>query len=568
MKKLKFLLFALMLLLVLPLFSQEILKPNQAQLRWQQQERIMFVHFGMATWQGREYDNWTTPLETVNPSLLNTDQWCEVAQSWGAKMVLFVAKHCGGFCWWQTDTSDYGVRQIPWRNGKGDVMKDLSASCKKYGLDLGVYIYPGDEHWGAPIGSGGITKDPGKQEAYNRVFRQQLTEVLTQYGPIAEVWFDGNCKVPISDILDKYASNSVIFQGPKANIRWVGNEDGVAPYPNWYTLDDQDLKTGVSTALHSKADGNVYAPVEVDVPFLKNGGHKWFWAPDTDHLLMTKEQLMNLYYHSVGRGSVLLLNSTPDTTGLIPDSHVAMYRMFGDEIARRFDHPIKRMTGKGKDLVMKFKRPVAINHSVLREDIAEGQRVRSYVLEGKVGKEWKVLYKGSSVGTRKIDFFPTASVQALRIRILDALDEPTFSDWAVYCIDEESLAQLTHKKENQSVVVGSWEADTYSTDEWRTFTFDLTAWMGQVGTYELSFSTLVQDYQSSEPMGLLFQDWQLQMYGHDYPQGVEFIADRNVFRITKSQQTLNEYPAVFSVKVKRKEKRTIGEIRLKRVDYK
>lgn len=568
MKKLKYGLFALMFLYVLPLFSQEILKPNQAQLRWQQQERIMFVHFGMATWQGREYDNWTTSLETVNPSLLNTDQWCEVAQSWGAKMVLFVAKHCGGFCWWQTDTSDYGVRQIPWRNGKGDVMKDLSASCKKYGLDLGVYIYPGDEHWGAPIGSGGITKDPSKQEAYNRVFRQQLTEVLTQYGPIAEVWFDGNCKVPISDILEKYASNSVIFQGPKANIRWVGNEDGIAPYPNWYTLNKQDLDTGYATALHSTSEGDVYAPVEVDVPFLKNGGHKWFWAPDTDHLLMTKEQLMNLYYHSVGRGAVLLLNSTPDTTGLIPDSHVAMYRMFGEEIARRFGCPVKRMNGKGKELVMKFKRPVAINHSVLREDIAEGQRVRSYVLEGKVGKDWKVLYKGSSVGTRKIDYFPTVSVQTLRIRILDALAEPILSDWAVYCIDEESLVQLTHKKENQSVVVGSWEADTYSTDEWRTFTFDLTAWMGQVGTYELSFSTLVQDYQSSEPMGLLFQDWQLKMYGHDYPQGVEFVADRNVFRITKSQQTLDEYPAVFSVKVKRKEKRTIGEIRLKRVDYK
>jgi alpha-L-fucosidase len=143
--------------------AQNVLKPSLAQLHWQEQERIMFVHFGMATWQGSEGDNWTTPLNQVNPTDLNTDQWCEVAQSWGAKMVLFVAKHVGGFCWWQTDTSDYGVRQIPWRDGKGDVLESLSASCRKYNLDLGVYIYPGDEHWGAMVGSGGITSDPSKQ---------------------------------------------------------------------------------------------------------------------------------------------------------------------------------------------------------------------------------------------------------------------------------------------------------------------------------------------------------------------------------------------------------------------
>jgi len=144
----------------------------------QEQERIMFVHFGMATWQGSEGDNWTTPLNQVNPTDLNTDQWCEVAQSWGAKMVLFVAKHVGGFCWWQTDTSDYGVRQIPWRDGKGDVLESLSASCRKYNLDLGVYIYPGDEHWGAMVGSGGITSDPSKQETYTQIFQTSINRSI------------------------------------------------------------------------------------------------------------------------------------------------------------------------------------------------------------------------------------------------------------------------------------------------------------------------------------------------------------------------------------------------------
>ena len=210
-----------------------IVLPTKAQADWQRKECIMFVHYGPAAFQGREYDNWSSDIRKMYMSKLNTDQWCEVARSWGAKMIIFVAKHCGGFCWWQTDTSDYGVKNTPWKNGEGDVMKDLSASCKKYGLDMGVYVYPGDEHWGAGIGSGGVTKDPSKQEAYNKIYRQQLEELLSGYGTMKEVWFDGNCHIPVKDILDQYASEAVIFQGKHATIRWVGNEDGFAPDPNW-----------------------------------------------------------------------------------------------------------------------------------------------------------------------------------------------------------------------------------------------------------------------------------------------------------------------------------------------
>ena len=152
----------------------------------------MFVHFGMATWQGKEYDDGNFDLSRVNPSKLNTDQWCEVARSWGAKQIIFVAKHVGGFCWWPTTTTEYCVRNIPWKNGKGDLFAELAASCKKYGINLGVYIYPGDVSYGAGIGSGGKTADASKQEAYNKVFRQQLTEVLTRYGSMSEVWFEAS----------------------------------------------------------------------------------------------------------------------------------------------------------------------------------------------------------------------------------------------------------------------------------------------------------------------------------------------------------------------------------------
>jgi alpha-L-fucosidase len=286
----------------------------------------MFVHWSVNTWQthrglDNEWDDLSTPLTRINPTKLNTDQWCETAKSWDAKMIIFVAKHVGGFCFWNTNTTDYGIRNTPWKNGTGDVLQELSRSCKKYGLDLGIYIYPGDPHWGAGPGSGGITSDPSKQEAYTKVFRQQMTEVLSRYGEIREIWFDGSCRIEVDDILDTYARNAVIFQGPMASLRWVGNEDGFAPFSNWYTLSSTDLKTGVATAVQSDPFGDAYAPVEIDVPLLKNGGHKWFWAPQTDHLILTTEQLMDMYYKSVGRGSVLLLNSTPDTTGVIPAAH-------------------------------------------------------------------------------------------------------------------------------------------------------------------------------------------------------------------------------------------------------
>jgi alpha-L-fucosidase len=173
--------------------QQSRARPSAVQYAWHEQERIMFVCLDPCTWEGREYDNHSIPLSRINPSKLNTDQWCQVARSWGAKEILFVAKHLGGFCWWQTMTSDYGIRNVPWKNGKGDVLMELSASCKKYGLRLGIYVSPADDKWGAGIGNGGRTSDTAKQEGYNRVFRRQMTEVLTRYGNMAEVWFDGSC---------------------------------------------------------------------------------------------------------------------------------------------------------------------------------------------------------------------------------------------------------------------------------------------------------------------------------------------------------------------------------------
>ncbi len=561
MRFLKPLLGLLFIMLFQTAFSQKIPLPSEAQLRWHAYEQIMFVHLSPSAWQGREYDNGSTPLSDIKLSKLDTDQWCQVAKSWGAKMIVFVAKHAGGFCWWQTQTTEYGIRNVPWKNGQGDVLKDLAASTAKYGLDLGIYVYPGDEQWGAAIGSGGITKDPSRQEEYNRVFRQQLTEILTNYGPIREVWFDGNCHIPVEDILQKHASDAVIFQGKMASLRWVGNEDGVAPYPNWYTLKTADLKTGTATALHSDPNGDAYAPVEVDVPLLKNGGHKWFWAPDTDHLLMTTEQFMDMYYKSVGRGSVLLLNSSPDTSGLIPKSHVEVYQKFGEELNRRFESPLLSTSGNERNLELAFSKPTAVNHLILQEDLRKGQQVRSYLIEGFREGKWQAIYQGSSIGHKKIDYFPTETVEKLRVRLLETVGTTNLTASAYFI----EMPKTASESKDEKTLIGTWDSNTFDS-EWKEITFDLTPYLNQIGEYEVYFSTIAYDFQSKDPSGLEFSDWTLELYGRKAPESLQVLPHGGV-RITRSQQTLDEFPSKLSVKIKSRPAKSVGDILLKRITY-
>jgi alpha-L-fucosidase len=405
--------------------------PTPEQIDWHEMEIEMFVCLDPCTWQGREYDDHSTPLSEIHPDRLDTDQWCEVAQLIGAKQILFVAKHTGGFCWWQTDTSEYSIKNTPYKDGKGDVLAELSESCGKYGLKLAVYIYPGDDQWGAGIGSGGRTEDPAKQESYNKILRQQWTEVLSRYGKISEIWFDGSCIIELKDIIDKYAPDTMIFQGPHATLRWVGNEQGIAPYPLWQTVKREDAITGVATHRHSDPDGDVWLPMEVDTTLLD---HKWFWAPGTDHMMKSLDHLVDIYYKSVGRGGVLLLNSTPDTTGRIPTSHLQRYREFGEAIRRIYENKRGETSGRGDRFELRFDGPRWVNHIITMEDIRYGQIVRAYEVDGLIDGQWRTLVKGQSIGYKRIDVIETVRVEAMRIRVTDAVDTPVFKSFAAYMV--------------------------------------------------------------------------------------------------------------------------------------
>ncbi|HVO33960.1 MAG TPA: alpha-L-fucosidase, partial [Gemmatimonadales bacterium] len=176
--------------------------PTANQLHWADLEVGLFLHFAPNTWQSKEYDDRSTPLTTLNPDI-DTDQWAAVARDLGARYVVMVAKHVGGFCMWQTETTEYSIRNTPWKGGHGDVLADVSASCRKYGLGLGVYCSPRDDNFGS--GGGGRCDTPEKQAAYNAIYRRQLTELLTRYGEMVEIWFDGSIVVPVCDIVRMHA---------------------------------------------------------------------------------------------------------------------------------------------------------------------------------------------------------------------------------------------------------------------------------------------------------------------------------------------------------------------------
>ena len=463
-----------------PALQDESLPPPRAfptpdQVAWQDLEIGMFVHFAPNTWQDVESDNLSTPLSEINPKDLDTDQWARTALALGAKYIVFVAKHQGGFCMWQTHTTDYGIRNTPWRNGKGDVMADISASCKKYGLRLGVYMCPRDDHFGAK--TGGVCATPELQAKYNTMYREQLTEVLSRYGSIVEIWFDGSTAAPVSDILAKYQPRAMIFQGPSATIRWVGNEDGYAPYPGWNGIDRVDAKTGTATALNSDPDGDVWLPSEVDVSTHRP---KWFWSTTDANKVLTLDQLMGIYYRSVGRGAQLLLNVPPNRDGLMSEPDTALVKSFGDEVKRRFSRPLAETNGTGATVTLKLPSPSRIDTVVLEEDIRSGERVRVYTLEGLNAGNWVKIGEGTAIGHKRILPVDPVTVEAVRLTANKHAGIPRLRRIALFNTG-------VTPPENWNAVPQLWAPNIVGRWRGNTFSLDLTKQIDAAKQYRLRF---------------------------------------------------------------------------------
>jgi alpha-L-fucosidase len=245
-----------------------------------------------------------------------------------------------------------------------------------------------------------------------------------------EVWFDGNCEIEVGDILEKYAKNAVIFQSKMASIRWPGTESGMLSYPAWNSLKSEKLKTGISTQFDDDPDGDAWAPLESDAPLYN---HYWFWSKQNETKRRSVEELVKMYYRSVGYGGAMLLNCSPDSTGAIVPGDKAVYKAFGDEIWKRFSKPLRSLKDQRTlKLQMKFDRPTALNHVVFGEDYREGHRIRAYELVGINNGIRSLIFSGSSVGRKKIDAFSTATFDGIELQITSSVGTPMIRYFNVY----------------------------------------------------------------------------------------------------------------------------------------
>lgn len=401
-------------------------KPTEAQRRWQDWEMGMFCHFGMNTFCDQEWGEGNDSPECFNPADLDAAQWVQTAKQAGFNYFILTAKHHDGFCLWPTGTTDYSVKASPWKNGQGDVVRECAEACRKEGLPFGIYVSPWDRH--EPCYA-----DPA---AYDDFYCEQLTELLTGYGELCYVWFDGAGSEGreydwkrIIGLVKKYQPEAMIFNMGAPTVRWVGNEDGLAPYPCWNTAEGAKVSMFSENQLKWMPETSAWVPAECDVPIRKD---RWFWHPNEEHLLLSLEQLMDIYCRSVGHGCNLLLNIAPDDRGLLPDADIQRALEFGAEVRRRFGEPIAEQSGEGSELVLELPAKTTIHHAVLMEDIAYGERVRGYKLEARVQGEWLEICQGSAIGHKKIDLFPPVSTDSVRLVITTFVDNPMIRKLAVY----------------------------------------------------------------------------------------------------------------------------------------
>ncbi len=404
--------------------------PTPAQADWLDAKIGIFAHWAPNVYQGTEGDNLSTPRNQINPDRFDADQIARAAKSANAGYVIFVAKHVGGYCAWQTDTTDYSLKTSPWKNGAGDMVGDLAKACRNEGLRFGVYLSPRSDVHG--VGVGGQATDAEKQKRYNEIYRQQLTEILTHYGPMFEMWFDGGNVVPVNDRIDALAPNIITFQGRRANsTRWVGTEEGFAPYPCWNTIDWKEGESPKEGA--GSPTGNVWCPAECDVSILRPN---WFWREDSGSHILSLDALVEIYYLSVGRGVNLLLNITPDGHGQIPPAQIRRLKEFGDEINARFAKPLATTSGRGDAVTLDLPGARTIDHFKLSEDIRQGERVREFVVEGKdADGNWKRLWQGTQIGARQLVPISPVALKGLRLTIQKSIGEPIIRELSAFYVN-------------------------------------------------------------------------------------------------------------------------------------
>ncbi len=417
--------------------------PTESQYDWQQLELTAFIHFGINTFTGREWGDGNEDPKLFNPTNFDAEQWVVSLQDAGFKMIILTAKHHDGFCLWPTQTTNHSVRSSSWLNGKGDVVKAVKDACDKYDMKFGVYLSPWDRN----------AESYGDSPAYNRMFVQQLTELLTNYGEIHEVWFDGangegpNGKVQEYDwarfynVIDSLQPKSVkAIMGD--DVRWVGNESGLGRATEWSvtplqpdinkTIVTENNRLNItptsedlgSNELIIESKSIYWYPSEVDVS-IRPG---WFYHPEQDHHVKTLPELVDIYFQSVGMNSVLLLNVPPDKRGLLHEIDVDHLQQFGAYIRSTFknekliDGEVEWKARSGATKEFNIIQGDIVNTVLLQEDILKGQRVEEFTVEGLVNDEWVKITEGTTIGYKRLLRFNDTQATKIRITIDETRD--------------------------------------------------------------------------------------------------------------------------------------------------
>jgi alpha-L-fucosidase len=441
--------FSFVLIFVVAAQSYTPELPSKSHLKWADAEIGVLIHFDLPvfepTYNFRKNWNYHPDLSIFNPKELNTDQWIQAAKSAGATYAVLVAKHCTGFSLWPTKAHPYSVKNTPWRNGQGDIVKDFIASCKKYGVKPGIYASASANGYMKVDDPGRVVSgNPEEQKAYNEIVKTQLTELWSQYGPLFEVWFDGGVLPPdkggidMLSLLKKYQPDAIAFQGPYGfanNIRWVGNEEGVAPIPCWSKADTIMTTSGLVEirGLNGNPDGLYWCPGETDFPLRKNSSFEggWFWHKNQDDQIRPLEEVVDRYLKSVGRNTNMLLGMVVDDRGLVPEVDVKRLNEFGTKIKSIFNKPIAEKKGTGKTMILELNKHTHISHVVIMEDLVKGERIREYEIFGKIKSKWVSIAKGESVGHKKIETV-NGEYTALKLEVLKSEGLPQIKNLACY----------------------------------------------------------------------------------------------------------------------------------------
>lgn len=436
---------ALLLLSSTSILAQNLPKPTPAQLAWQPLETTAFLHFTVNTYTDKEWGDGTESPSIFNPVKFDANQWVTALKAGGFKMCIITAKHHDGFCLWPSKYTEHSVKNSPWKNGQGDIVKELADACRAHGLKFGFYLSPWDQH----------EKTYGTNQ-YNDFYKNQLRELLTNYGTVHEVWFDGakgkNAKDMEYDfqgywsMVKELQPQAVCFSDVGPGVRWVGNESGNAGETCWSTINTTGMAPGVADSKYLNTGdekGQEWIPAETDVS-IRPG---WFYHPKEDDKVRSPQNLVKLYYESVGRNSLLLLNVPPNREGLLCPQDVAAIKEFRSILDETFKTNLVKKSNKklldGKlntwvgtaeqaPLEIKLGKATTFDRFMVQENIAEGQRIAEAQLEYWDGASWKLIKKFTTVGYKRLLRFEPVTAAKVRLTVVRALAPVQLAELGVY----------------------------------------------------------------------------------------------------------------------------------------